>query len=77
MNNRLAVHIIDTVANLPDEKNAISLCQRKVVGNDSLEKLAARDTEIGYQFFFMSTECFASKAAAKQPQSTLTMELTA
>lgn len=49
MHDRLTVHIIDTVANLPDEKNAISLCQRKVVGNDSLEKLAARDTEIGYQ----------------------------
>lgn len=43
MHNGLAVHIIDSLAYLPDELNAIAFSQCKVVGYDSLEQLAARD----------------------------------
>jgi hypothetical protein len=52
VHDELAVHIINTLANLANELNAIALCQCEVVGNNSLEKLATRDAvekEIGYQ----------------------------
>jgi hypothetical protein len=43
MNDRLAVHIVDTLANLSNEENAIAFSQCKVIGNDPLEKFSARD----------------------------------
>lgn len=58
MHDGLTVHVVDAVANLPDEENAISLGQSKVVGDDSLKKLAARDAEIGYQLLLPSKECY-------------------
>lgn len=43
MHNGLAVHIIDSLAYLPYELNAIAFSQCEVVGNNSLEKLSARN----------------------------------
>lgn len=41
MHNGLAVHIIDSLAYLSYEENAIAFSQCEVVGNDSLEKFSA------------------------------------
>lgn len=44
MYNVGAVHVLDSLADLPDEEDAVTLCQVEVVSHHTLEQLAARYT---------------------------------
>lgn len=49
MNDGLAVHIINTLADLADKENAVALSQRKIVSYNTFEKLSTCDAVIGYE----------------------------
>lgn len=43
MHNGLAVHIINALTNLSNEENAVAFSEREIIGDNTLEKLSARD----------------------------------
>ena len=47
MHNKILVHVVDSLTDLPHKQDTVSLCEVKVVGHHSLKQLTASDAERG------------------------------